>query len=140
MSVVPPHLIAGGDIRPFRFVKMDGTDAHEGKEADANERVVGICGGGTNYPPLSDIVVTPLHASEGQHVRLYGNGEQTLLELGDTVTPFQRLKSDADGKGVPIATTGTTIQHFGAIALEGGSAGERIEVQVQIGSERPALV
>lgn len=137
MPNTPVHLIAGGDIRPFRFVKMDGTDAHEGKEADANERVIGICGGSTNQPPLSDLVLTALHAIEGQQIRLYGEGDQTILELGDTVTPFQRLKSDADGKGVPIATSGTTIQHFGAVALEGGSAGDRIEVQVQIGSERP---
>lgn len=138
MPNTPPNLQAGGTIRPCRFVKV--TDDHVGSEADANERVIGISGVDTNQPPLSDLVSSSNHATVGQQLKLFGEGDVCLLEIGDTVTASQLLKSDADGKGVPIATTGTTIQNIGARALQGGAAGAFIQVQVTIFSERPALV
>lgn len=142
MSQTGPQLVANGNIRPFRFVKIDTTagNSHFGLEADANDKLIGVCGGETNQPPLSDLVSTNYHAQAGQHIKLHPDGEETLLQLGGTVVQGDRLKSDNDGQGVVIATTGTTIQHYGAIALEAGDSGERIRVQVLIGSERPALV
>lgn len=141
MTRTAPELIAGGDIRPFRFVKIDTSQGgdHTGLEADANDELIGVCGGDTNYAPLSGLITTNYHAQEGQPIKLHGDGEETLLELGDTVTQGDKLKSDADGRGVPIATTGTTLQHYGAIALESGAADQRIRVQVLLGSERPAI-
>lgn len=141
MPRTAPELVAGGDIRPFRFIKIDSTPgaSHTGLEADANDELIGVCGGETNYAPLSGIITTNLHAKAGQPIKLHGDGEETLLELGDTVTQGQKLKSDNDGLGVPIASIGTTLQRYGAIALENGAAGERIRVQVLLGSERPAL-
>jgi hypothetical protein len=62
--------------------------------------------------------------------------------VGPAQEPTHRgnlLKSDADGKGVPIATTGTTIQQYGAMALESGKSGEKIRVFIMLGSERPAI-
>jgi hypothetical protein len=145
MANTPPRLVlraaSPAVIRPHRFVKIDVNFDHAGLEADANERVIGIAAIETNQPPLSDIVTTSIHAAgPGQAIHLYGDGDESaLLELGGTVVRGDRLKSDADGKGVQVATTGTTIQHWGAIALASGVSGELIPVQVQIGSERPAL-
>lgn len=143
MSLTHPNLVANGNIRPFRFVKQDDSGTPESfmaKEADANEIVIGIAGEGTNYPPLSDIVTTAYHAQAGQPVKLNGQGEICFLEAGGSFAAGARLKSDADGKGVAIATTGTTIQHFGARALEASTGdGQIVRVQVLIGSERPAL-
>ena len=141
MPNTSPNLIAAGDIRPNRYVKIDSTagNSHYGLEADANEKVIGICGGETTQPPLSDLVTTALHASSGKHIHLYGDGDECLLEISATVVQGDRLKSDGDGKGTPVATSGTTLQEYGAIALEAGSSGDKIRVQVTLGSVRPAI-
>lgn len=140
MPNTPPVLVAGGNIRPSRFVKSSSTADHRGLEADANEMVIGISGEGGKYPPLNDLVTTNNHAEAGDPIRLYGDGDICLLELGSGgATRGLRLISDGDGKGVAMATSGTTIQHFGAVALESGLEGDKIRVQVRIGSERPAI-
>lgn len=134
-----PHLVAGGDIRPARFVKLSASADHTGLEADANERSIGIAGRGTRQPPLSDYAVTALHAAAGDPITLAGDGEETLLEYGDTITAGALLKSDADGKGVPVASSGATQQFVGAVALEDGAAGVLGRVQVKQYSFYPAL-
>lgn len=137
MPNTPPNLLASGTIRPCRFVKISG--AFQCAEADANEDVIGVSMEGTNTAPLSDLVTSDNAAVSGDSLRIFGNGDTCLLQIGDTVTYGQRLKSDADGKGVPVATTGTTIQYYGARALQSGSASEKIWVQIEIGVIRPAL-
>jgi hypothetical protein len=118
---------------------MSTTADDQGLEADANDVLIGISYEGGKHAPLSDLVSSNPHAESGDPIGLYGDGEQCLLELGGTVVRGGRLKSDADGKGVAVATTGTTIQQYGAIALESGVSGEKIRVFVLLGSERPAL-
>lgn len=137
MANTPHNFRASGTIRPCRFIKISGND--DCAECDANDRPIGITYQDGKYPPLNDLVTTNNHAEDNDPVRSYGIGDICLLELGGTVTAGDRLKSDADGKGVAIATTGTTIQQFGAVALEGGSSGEKRRVQIVLGSERPAL-
>lgn len=139
MPATPPRLVAGGDVYPSRFVKMSTTADDQGLQATANDQLIGVSYEGGKFSPLSDLVSSNPHAESGDPIGLYGDGEQCLLELGGSVTRGGRLKADADGKGVAIATTGTTIQQFGAIALESGSSGEKIRVFVLLGSERPAL-
>lgn len=139
MPNTPPLLMAKGTIRPCRFVKLDASNPHGALECDANDIPIGISYDGTNKPPIEGLVTTAYAAEAGQSLPLYGDGDICLLEAGDNVVTGNRLKSDNDGKGVPIATTGTTIQHFGAVALENGASGTLVRVQVKIGSERPAL-
>lgn len=139
MPNTPPLLMAKGIIRPCRFVKLDPTNPHGALECDANDIPIGISYDGTNKPPLEGLVTTAYAAEDGQAISIYGEGDICLLECGGDVVTGNRLKSDADGKGVPIATTGTTIQQFGARALENGAAGTLVRVQILIGSERPAL-
>jgi hypothetical protein len=125
------NLIAGGDIRPMRFVKITGNNT--GAEADANERIVGISN------RTSRRFDDSLNAASGDPIQLRVEGEEAFLELGGSVSAGGEIKSDADGKGVAIATTGTTIQETGAIAIEGGASGEIIKVRVFRASRRPAL-
>jgi hypothetical protein len=139
MPNTPPRLVAGGNIYPCRFVKMSTVADDRGLQATANDAPIGISYPEGRYAPLEDVVTTNYHAITDDPIGLYGDGEQCLLEIGDDVTRGGRLKSDADGKGVPVLTTGTTIQQYGAIALESGSSGEKIRVFVLLGSERPAL-
>lgn len=140
MPNTPPNLVAGGNIRPCRFVKLSGSYNHTALECDANEAPIGIAQEGSNYPPLSDLSLTVYAATSGQGLRIFGEGDVCLLEAGAEITRGARLKSDADGRGVPIASTGTAIQNIGAVALQSAAAaGEKIQVQVTFYSERPAL-
>jgi len=135
-----PNFVAGGTIRPSRFVKIDSDNDHQVLEADANEALMGISQTGTNRVPLSDLVTTSYAAVDGEQVKVYGNGDFAIIEAGDVIVRGNKLKSDADGKGVPVATTGTTVQNYGALALASAAAsGELIPVQVLLGDTRPAL-
>lgn len=141
MPATPPNWQAGGTIRSSRFIKQ--TDSYIASEADANERIVGVSMEGTRSAPISDDGLSESRAAlVGESFAAYGDGEECLLELGDTVdvSAEARLKSDADGKGVPIATTGTTVQNFGGYALEDGVAGDKVRFRVEIGALRPAIV
>jgi hypothetical protein len=129
MPNTPPNVIAGGDIRPFRFVTWDTAEDHQVLESNSGDtKLAGICGGSTRRAEISDVVVTTLHAADGEHVRLYSQGDITLLELGGTITAGDYLKPDADGKGV-VATLAT--DPIGAQALQSGTSGGRIEVEVK---------
>lgn len=141
MPNTPANLMANGTIRPSRFVKGDITADFKCLEADANDEVIGVSMEGSNYPPLSDLVSTTNAATQGQYVKLYGEGDVCLLEAGAAVTRFDKLKSDADGRGVAIASSGTTLQNIGARALQSAAAaGELILCQLSpLRSERPAI-
>jgi|GEM_PF-1204648 len=140
MPNTPPNLIAYGNIRPCRFVTVYTGADFAVLEGEANARIIGISQEGSNYPPLNDLSLTVYAAQNGDPVQIYGDGDTCLLELGDTVTRGGRIKSDADGCGVPILSTGTTIQQIGAVALQSGTVGQKIRVQVLAErSERPAL-
>jgi hypothetical protein len=133
-----PNFIAGGDILPCRFVKL--SDKHTVVQGTDNAVVIGVAGPGAKIPPLNDLVSQNYHARAGDPVQVFGEGTECLLEAGGTFAAGTRLKSDANGRGVAIATTGTTIQQIGAIALASASAaGELVRCLVQIYSERPAL-
>lgn len=141
MPATPPNWQASGTIRSSRFITQ--SDSFTAKESDANERVVGVSMEGTRQAPISDNGVTEnLAAIVGESFKAYGDGEFCLIELGDTVdvSAEARCKSDGDGKAVPIATTGTTVQNLGGYALEDGIAGDLVRFQVEIGALRPAIV
>lgn len=141
MPNTSPQFIASGSIYPMRFIMQDTTAPHKCTQASANAQLIGITGVGTNYAPLSGLSIAGYHAESGQPVECHGLGDILLLEAGGTITNGDRLKSDSVGRGVAIATTGTTIQNVGARALQAATAsGQMILVQVIIESIRPALV
>lgn len=134
-------LTASGTIRPCRFVKVSG--AMTGAECDANELAIGITRPGTDYPPINDssrVTVSGNAAIDGDPISMLTPGDVGLVELGGTVAAGGWIKSDADGKGVAVATTGTTIQYANAQALEGGDSGHFVQAMLWPRSERPALV
>jgi hypothetical protein len=136
MPNTTPNLRASGTIRTSRIVKMSGN--HKGAEADANEQAIGISMQDGKYPPLNDLVTTNNHAETDDVIRLHGDGDICLLEAGGTWVAGDFLKSDADGKGVQAATSGTTMQNVVGIAQEGAASGEKRLVQVNIGTKMPA--
>jgi len=138
MTTQSPNYVAAGNISPFRFVKTYTSADNAVVQADANARIVGVAQEAGRSAPIPD-VSTNYAAVSGDPIHVYGLGEQPLLELGGTVAAGDLLKADSSGKGVVIATTGTTIQNVGARALSAGASGEKIRVQVINDSIRPAL-
>jgi len=132
-------LRASGDIRPSRFVRVSGPG--QVAEAGDNNEIIGVAHEGTQVAPLADLVSTAYAARTGQQVLIYSTGETCLVEAGGTISAGNLLKSDSQGRAVPIATSGTTIQNYGAVALDSATAaGQKIRVFViPFGKVRPAL-
>lgn len=123
MSSLAPHMIASGNIRPARFVKVSGNLTVA--EAGAGERACGISQVGTNTAQIPG--VTSQYAAEsGQPLQIHGLGSICLLRIGGTVTANDLLKADANGAGVTASST----DEAHALALQGGSSGEDILVQI----------
>ncbi len=135
-----PNYTVGGNVNPSRFVKRTTDANNEVVEADANEAVVGVSGEAGRSAPIPEVTTNYAGIDGDKSMKVYGDGDTCMLEYGDTVVAGDYLKSDADGKGVPIATTGATAQHIGAQALSAGAAGDKRLVLVHIQTKvYPAL-
>lgn len=130
-----PNYVAGGNILPSRFVKVstaaDNTVLQSTDGAgSAGDRVCGVSQEGGREPPLPS--VTTMYAGQaGDNILVYGNTQTCLLTIGSGgCTRGDRLKSDANGKGITASTAGN---NYGAIALRSALENELVEVEVQIG-------
>lgn len=123
-----PSMNVGGDIRPCRFVKQSTAADNTLLEADANEEIFGIATEAAAAAPIPN-ADGDAGNTDAPQMHYYPPGRECLLELGSGgVTRGGWLKSDNEGCGVAVATTGTTAQFYGAKALESGSAGEFVRV------------
>ncbi|HPP54277.1 MAG TPA: DUF2190 family protein [Thermoguttaceae bacterium] len=131
--------VASGNIQPSRFVVLSGV--RQVAQAGDNGEILGVSQEGSNRAPLQDLVGTVYAAQAGESLLVYSAGEMCLVEAGAAITAGQLLKSDAQGRAVPVAATGATIQNYGAIALEAAAAaGEKVLVLVTpLQKVRPAL-
>lgn len=137
MNNVSPNLKARGTILPSRFVKLSTGFDNSALPAGDNERVVGVSQAGTRDAP-GVAGASGVAADDGDEVQVFGLGDICLLQAGTGgFVHGDRLKSDAVGRGVPVATTGTVIQNVGAYALETTPAAAFGRVQIVIYSERP---
>lgn len=129
--------MAYGTINPFTFIQ-GGTGFILGAlqcTGGASE-IIGIGAEWTNAM-MGQAFQTSLvpqgfpAAASGQSIRVYEDGEDTILMVGSgfTVMPDMLLKSDASGNGIPITATAGN-QWIGARAVEGGVAGDIIRVSV----------
>lgn len=116
-----PALVAGGDIRPSRFIKISTAANQTALESDAGELSVGVSGEGTQDAPQSGSDGDAAEA--GDHFMYHPIGDEALIETGSGgCGAGAHLTPDADGKAV-IATQG---DYVGALALEAASAGEKV--------------
>lgn len=130
---------ASGNISPSRFVTLSGEQTVA--QAGDNQEIIGVAQEGSNKAPLQDYVSTVYAAETGQQLEVYSTGELCLVEAGAAITAGQLLKSDSQGRAVPVATTGTVIQNYGAVALQSATAaGQKILCLVTpLQKVRPAL-
>jgi len=144
--------VAYSPIYPCRFVSMHpsagNTDSFKViEDIVAAQNIVGVSQEGTTGFPMTttnDMGVTAPTAAAlpGQNIKVFGVGEQCLIELagGDlgtvlTVNAGDAIKANAttDGKGV-VATLATASQQFiGGIAMQYGVSGEKIRMLVMPG-------
>jgi hypothetical protein len=134
-----PLLEAGGDIGVSVFVKLSTSAGHTALAAGANEQVIGISQVGPKEPPgLSG--ASALAAAAGDQLQIFGLGDICLLKAGSGGwTAGDNLKAGTAGVGVVAASTGTTVQNIGAVALTDAAGDEYGLVQIIIMKTRPAL-
>jgi hypothetical protein len=125
--------VAGGNIAPSRFVTAS-SGANSVVQADAGAGSAGDIVMGISGQWQRNLPWTPTQdgycAIAGENVRVYTEEEVCYLEIADTIAFGGRIKSNVDGKGIPVSADGDNI---GAVAQESGIAGQLIKVQVRIG-------
>lgn len=120
--------VAGGNISPSRFVRLSTAADNTYLQAGAGEKIVGVSQKGTRRAPYGSLD-DGYAAIAGENILVFAQGMTCGLELGGTVAAGDRLKADADGKGVAAGTG----EEYGAIAPQAGTSGDVIEVQVDLG-------
>jgi hypothetical protein len=144
MPIPQPGLIANGTIYPSTFIMLNpalvAPAGFQAIQCTANGRMIGIAFEGTEQPPLPSSTYPLPAATSGNSIPWYANGQSpVLLKIGTTaVVAGQRLISDANGYGTPMATTGYP-QNVGATALESAPAGALCRVQVDIFASIPTV-
>lgn len=125
------------DVYVSRIVSLAGDFKVEQADA-ADTKLIGISQEGQKGPPGLSGSTADLAAAAGDTLRVYGPGEECMLTLGDTVSYGDYVGPDTDGKGVAISLAAETLQHYIAVALEAGIAGDKIRVVVNKGAFLPA--
>lgn len=127
-----PALIAGGTIRPFRFVAASTSADNTGVEAStaaATEVILGVTDGSTNGPLSGN------HAATGDPITLQG-GDVVLIQCGTTNLPSrgELVQTNTDGTArLAVATVGPSRRFQGYVAIENGVSGGIIRIQ-KVGS------
>lgn len=130
--------IAGGTIRPSRFVKLSTAADHAVLEADANEQISGVSSDATQDAPIPG--ASGNAAESGDTLLVNQIGTIALVEVGSGgVTRGANVKSDADGKAILALTTGATMQWVGGQALASAAEGELAPILVHPFPHYPAL-
>ena len=126
---MPQTFISTADIYAARFVKLSTAPPGRCTQCGAGDKVYGISQLGLRRSPYVEATAGRVAAVD-EPVGVFDDGEECLLEIGGTVTAFDRLKADANGKGV---VTTTNLDEYGAIAFQSGVSGDQIRVKVQRG-------
>lgn len=121
-----PALIAGGTIRPYRFVVASTAADNTGLEAsDGTTAVVGVADGSTRRFDSAN------NAETGDPISLQG-GDVVLVQCHTANTPTRGalVQSHTDGTAVTAVTTSGPARRFqGYVALEDGASGRIIRIQ-----------
>lgn len=125
---------AAGNVTPFSFVAIDDTGVdNKVRIAGANDdQIVGVTQGSNKAFDSAN------HAESGDQVDLQP-GKIVRVILGGTVDAGDRVKSDASGHAVVVATTGTTLQYSYGKVTQDGTSGLIVELEIEPMVIRPAL-
>ena len=109
-----PNLVAGGNINPYRIVKMDTTAFTGAASTAAADYVVGVTDGSTRRFDAS------VHAAAGDPISLQP-ANCVQIEAGGNITPGLGLIASTGGVAITAAGTGN-VPLF--VALESAASGQ----------------
>lgn len=118
---------SSGTIAPSSFVTIDPAFDEQVKQSVVGDSPCGVmweAQKGTPGLPGSDTTVAAQSGDYG--FRVVGQGNDCLLQLGGTVSPGNSIKPDGNGFGI----SGAVNDNCGAVALQAGTNGVKIRVQV----------
>jgi hypothetical protein len=132
---------ATGNITVASFVTIDSSVATGSsvKQAVATDIPIGIAQQGGGDPPLANyITASPVLAAQaGQSLDITPEGEVTYLRIGaGGCAPGDFLKPTTAGAGIKLAGTASTLEWYGARALQTAASGTLALVLVTVGSIR----
>ena len=138
-------IVGSGQVAPSTFVMLMTGKADSANDAVAGYAcqqailstvsIIGISQEGSRYAPTDENTntyagaYTGVAGYTGDPIKVYKATDRCLLTIGTAVSPGQLLMPNASGQGIP-AVSGA---FYGAAAIEGGTAGDLIRVQVQLG-------
>lgn len=122
-----PSFTAGGTITPMCFVKSSTTQDNQVLLCGSGDKPIGISQPEQRWAPWAPIQDGNA-AKQGENIRVWTEGEVCWLILGaGGCTAGDYLKPDANGNGVTSSSDGDI---YGAQALEKGTVGQQVRVQV----------
>jgi len=121
-----PALIAGGTIRPYRFVKCSTAADDTGLEAaEITTPILGVADGSTRrFDSANHAEVV---GGVGDPITLQG-GDVVLVEAGGNITRGAMVQSDSVGRAI-TATSTAGLNYQGYVALQNAASGTIIRVQ-----------
>jgi hypothetical protein len=136
-----PNFIAGGDIYPSRFVMASTAADNTALGCTAGFAPIGISQVGSKVPitnPQGQLggssSVSPDKAAEsGDQIQIFGLGDICWLECGGTVTRGDLLEAAGTTTNIGRGITSNVYRNYGAEALESGTVGQLIRVQILLG-------
>ena len=123
------QLTAGGNIRPFRIVKIStAADSTVLESASATSTNIGVAQEGTRRAPGTGDD-DGFAAIAGENIEVLGPGSGTArVQLTGTSTRGDAITSDANGLGTTTTTEGDCIIGW---ALQSGVAADVVRVLMQ---------
>lgn len=129
-------MMAGGNVAPSRFVKLDTTYPGYVTAAGAGDRPYGVSQPGTRQPPIEGLDDGYAGVQGVNSIEVFTAEDQCWLEVGAAVSVGDYLKPSTNGVGITASADGDI---YGAIALAPATAsGQLIRVRVLAPSYRAA--
>lgn len=118
---------ASNTIAPCSFVTIDPSFDEQVKQSVVGDRPFGVMWEQQKLTPGLTGSDTTIAAQSGDYnFRVYGQGNDCLIQLSGTVSPGNLLKPDGNG----FAVSGTANDQCGAVALQAGTSGVKIRCVV----------
>lgn len=117
-----PSLIAGGTIKPFRFIKFTTTASTAVQATAQGERVIGVTTGATRAAPFDG--VTANAAESGDTIEWLPAGRVVLIEADSTgLTRNDLVTTASDGSG-DVAESGDFVAGIALDTIAADTVGE----------------
>lgn len=119
--------IAGGNIAPRTFIKLDTTTVGQVLACGAGDQIIGVAQQGQRDTPGLTGSDTAIAAKANDELDAFGEGDVAEVDCGGTVAIGDWVKSDASGKAVTHTLAGGA-EFVGGRALNAGTSGTTIKV------------